>query len=798
MRRPPIACRRAVQSLSPAPSPHVWISDDLLALAVNRFFRVSCPHQTRHGSHVPGPLEARRRAAKRRMTVQMGMPPPGGLMPPLFHFGALFGVRERGEPSWRYEAPSLKRTEPLDFPFGRPMRPPDTGPLPARPDAHSTHAIPDGFFSPTEIQTIPPENAKITDAVVSSLPEDVEEQRAADPRGCFEQFEQRLEHAGTLSEEDRYELLIDAYQKYRPEAADTGDFTAMVYHCLSRDRACWPADRIVSCLAEPYVQLPDIYTQGAWEILRSLEEMSAASTRRSLAFRQLYKKYAKQVAENATKSGSVDQDMSLSLLIRGLWAASLGNLSGASTRSHESMVETPTLELLRTLSSRLFDSHLRTHLEIILDHPKRATHQIASLVTACTSKPELLPRCIHVLDYIPRNLLGAWTGSLNAKLIKRKRKAPDLATASAQVQHLETWLSMLRVLDSKATSVSVPDLALQTLTYLFKGHGTSGIPPHALVTALLHVLTWHKSMAGLSSERIDVLIKSYAPTLRAQQVANLCLNEMLARLISELHDASLPNHGVLELVVPLFDQCAGLDPVLDLLSRVQSSGAALSQTTSLENHLTQVMDQVSRKNPSHERKKQHVAYTLHMCQKIQGLLTELGVRVHLQGQALEALQARRQLQHIIDRARDAHIVPLAYQSVTTNIQPSTQTELIHQFAYQYSLDRTRTIRQNWRSMYYLYKYMRQNELEIGPLFTKAVVRVCIIQPLSENHFVSTRRMIWVCQLVAHVEGVDVAKKIEHTFWIWRGNLILHAKSTLKAAGVGGRAHVSTLKRLKMI
>jgi hypothetical protein len=27
-------------------------------------------------------------------------------MPPLFNLGVLFGVRERGEPSWRYEAPS--------------------------------------------------------------------------------------------------------------------------------------------------------------------------------------------------------------------------------------------------------------------------------------------------------------------------------------------------------------------------------------------------------------------------------------------------------------------------------------------------------------------------------------------------------------------------------------------------------------------------------------------------------------------------------------------------------------------
>jgi len=42
----------------------IWISDALLAASFNHFARGS----RRHGSHVPGPLEARRRTAKRRNT----------------------------------------------------------------------------------------------------------------------------------------------------------------------------------------------------------------------------------------------------------------------------------------------------------------------------------------------------------------------------------------------------------------------------------------------------------------------------------------------------------------------------------------------------------------------------------------------------------------------------------------------------------------------------------------------------------------------------------------------------------
>ena len=72
---------------------HIWISDDTLAAAYRRFantYLVNHNHTNtrRHGSNVPGPLEARRRLARRRM-AGLSMPTPSaGLIP---DFGALFG-----------------------------------------------------------------------------------------------------------------------------------------------------------------------------------------------------------------------------------------------------------------------------------------------------------------------------------------------------------------------------------------------------------------------------------------------------------------------------------------------------------------------------------------------------------------------------------------------------------------------------------------------------------------------------------------------------------------------------------
>lgn len=121
--RPPIACRGAAQTLQSSPSQHIWISDQFLSSTLHRFLRTTCPHQKRHGSHVPGPLEARRRAAKRRMTASANFYPQESF-PSSFDLSALFGFRSKTQPSWRYEPPTPRADpEPLAtcMPCGTPI-----------------------------------------------------------------------------------------------------------------------------------------------------------------------------------------------------------------------------------------------------------------------------------------------------------------------------------------------------------------------------------------------------------------------------------------------------------------------------------------------------------------------------------------------------------------------------------------------------------------------------------------------------------------------------------------------------
>ncbi|KAK0254164.1 hypothetical protein B0A54_05365 [Friedmanniomyces endolithicus] len=99
-----------IPATAPSVSTAIWITDDLLAEAFHRFARVSHTHSNRrHGSNNPGPMEARKRHARRRIGLASAVPVSG---PPVVDLGALFGLGARSpaqpEKSWKWEAPSVR------------------------------------------------------------------------------------------------------------------------------------------------------------------------------------------------------------------------------------------------------------------------------------------------------------------------------------------------------------------------------------------------------------------------------------------------------------------------------------------------------------------------------------------------------------------------------------------------------------------------------------------------------------------------------------------------------------------
>lgn len=99
-------CQEAKQSSRRLAVQGIWITDDVLSEAVRRFRRCSHGAQ-RYGSNVPGPLEARRRLAKRRMMALAGVdtPPP---VDPTTLFG--MGGPKMGQAVW--QAPKAPKDQP--------------------------------------------------------------------------------------------------------------------------------------------------------------------------------------------------------------------------------------------------------------------------------------------------------------------------------------------------------------------------------------------------------------------------------------------------------------------------------------------------------------------------------------------------------------------------------------------------------------------------------------------------------------------------------------------------------------
>ncbi|KAL8799718.1 MAG: hypothetical protein Q9200_007465 [Gallowayella weberi] len=91
-------------------SDHIWISDDFLHQALHRYVQLRVGH--RHGSAAPGPLEARKRAAKRRM---MGLAPTASS--PQLHpgFPAVLGRGQDNQQGWQWQSPKV--AQPKDSPY---------------------------------------------------------------------------------------------------------------------------------------------------------------------------------------------------------------------------------------------------------------------------------------------------------------------------------------------------------------------------------------------------------------------------------------------------------------------------------------------------------------------------------------------------------------------------------------------------------------------------------------------------------------------------------------------------------
>jgi hypothetical protein len=444
------------------------------------------------------------------------------------------------------------------------------------------------------------------------------------------------------------------------------------------------------------------------------------------------------------------------------------------------------IETIQSLQTLLPNQEIVSIISPILAQRGSAIYQLSRFTEENIRKKDLVGK---VFDQLPRALLYAWVDAEFDKAIERH----GLTSSGNLDKQLNTCLMFIRRVDLKMTE-GTGDMRLSDLAYqkfasnriLFKPKGdstTSG--PEMMAQMLLHRIPHDDSIKGVPPERVRDFIRAYKPKQGA-----LGFNLVMTDLLLRMRKKGVPNHGIAQIIVEYTYATRGLEGVLRLLDKIQKTERRVLSGTAFLDRLVLGLIQPRSTAP----------YTSDIIRLARLIMVLKYQSPEPSDEVLQEYLSKIRFRHFLDRARDAHVLPLSYQTMPMKEMWSQRVDVIHQLAHQYSIDNTRSHNQNVRSIVYLYRYLKTNDLPIGPLFTKALVRTCLTQPMLQNRFISSRRLIWVCNIVAQVEGVDVAKRIENVFWDWRGDLIAHAKKRLDTlAGPSlNKAHVNTMKRLGVI
>jgi hypothetical protein len=603
----------------------------------------------------------------------------------------------------------------------------------------------------------------------------------------FEAFSARITDAGNLSSGERDRILSKAYQDCCPTTDHWAYNIMIIRHIL---RLEWDPKTILEQYAAASFAVPPIHSSEALDLLACLDKLSSQASHCAPEVHKLYVKLAEKASSAAPSSPY--QDTRVLMLVRQLWK---------SAHSQGVGLDDSVLALLSSVAKKIRSKLCRTTLRAILGNSTRMEHRVMNLVAQVAEEPGLLEASVRILSCVPQERLHEWIPRITLVYARGASHKAGVEKAKS-VGRMHVWMQLLHHLDAESavSKSALMDTAMTPLAEFTFAHRNS---LQARIPALLNALV---VKAFQSDTFQDVPMSSISNLLRAfstavGQSSSIPVDVSLGILFSELRAKTIPHEALAGTIIDIFIRHGALEEIRTILQVLDRRSLTLADAE-------QVYEMVARRVApiqSHgisktESARQHHAYHLRICQDIMEVVSRISASPKGLQLDLKPLQAQRQFEHILVRAQADHALPLAYRNVSARIPIQDRVALIHQLAHQYTTDGTRSLRETYRATYYLYRYLQEHSLPIGPLFSKAVVRISIIRPLSENRFVSARRLIWVCRLVTSVEGEEVAKQIEAAFWQWRGDLIQHAKSVY--VGVGGdrqsKAHIGTMKKLGLI
>lgn len=636
-------------------------------------------------------------------------------------------------------------------------------------------------------------------ATVTRVEDTVNE--AVDIDACFEDFKSKL----ALAKELNKQLVFDAFTLSCPPCANMWAYNVLVVgHLLKLKWDPMPLFTLADRKGQPFA-IPPTYTAAHRTLLSYAREITAAFPMRTQKLHSLYLRLA-EAAANAEASTDATQDAELISLCKQLWQ---------SFHLLDPKLSSSATDTLRAVVSKIQDHHTGAALHSMLTKTYGKAgprHALMHMVSQASITRDRWLIAVDALRCVPPTLLLDTIPKFTLYLSNALERKTRVAT-SVHRERWNTWLNLILHCgegfdhEKTALDVAINALARDVFHVVGKTSCVRRFSDHSRPETLLHALLFHLSEqdASYATAKAAMTHLIDSTTVVTQGVLHK-VEETLAKVLLSFKKASLPYCRLTDAIVALVAQHGTTSSLLKFLTMLEHNDLVMRDTTAVDAAVQKrVADLQQQTGSLSNTQRQHHALDLHNCRMISKILNRIVPvpavkRKSVKAVTFSTMRARWQFEQIMNRANAAHALPLAFRNLSVDMSSADRVTLIHQLAHQYSLDTTRTHRETWRAIYYLYRYLRDRSLGIGPLFSRAVVRVSIIRPLSEHRFVSARRLIWVCHLVARVEGEDVAKKIESDFWHWRGDLIQHAKRVHDSIGADRRekAHVGKMKKLGLI
>jgi hypothetical protein len=101
----------------------------------------------------------------------------------------------------------------------------------------------------------------------------------------------------------------------------------------------------------------------------------------------------------------------------------------------------------------------------------------------------------------------------------------------------------------------------------------------------------------------------------------------------------------------------------------------------------------------------------------------------------------------------------------------TRIHLVHKMALEFAQAQCRTPRVALRNVMQCVMYLRRHNVALSPELTRAISYAGITRDLVKEHWVGTKKALWILDLVKRVEGEEVAKEIDMTVYCWRNQHI---------------------------